>query len=390
MKKSILIVDDDDLTAIQLEGVLGEFFTITHAINGGEGIELACAAAFDLILLDVEMPDVDGYTVCRELKAIAATSHVPVIFISGHAETEDRLCGYDAGGDDYVAKPLVPVELRRKVGVVLRNQQKNAELAAQAKISSSAAVAAMTTAGDAERILHFLNEIVGFTGFAAIIEASFQILREYGLDTSVQLRAHNGTLSRNHAGYCSPLEESVLVRMSSGGRVVELGQRSAFNFPHVSIVVNNMPRGADEHARFRDIVSMIGEAVDIHMSSLDLTLKAIERGDTLLGLLHRNAATLREIETRHNEQRQKSADILENLVSEIEDSFYFMGLTENQELHLQRLARDAVERANAVHAEAVQTDAIMKSLGAGLDATLRQELQGAAEASADENRIELF
>jgi CheY-like chemotaxis protein len=392
MKKSILVIDDDDMIAIQLEAILGNFFSITHAPNGADGIAQAAELKPDLILLDVEMPELDGYAVCRKLRATDTTENLSIIFISAHATTEDRLAGYDAGGDDYITKPFAPDELRRKVGVVLRNQQKNAELAGKVAEASKVAMAAMASAGDTGRILNFLREIVGFTGFGDIADASLRALEEYNLNASIQLRAKNGTLSRTQAGFCSPLEESVLTTMATCGRIVDLGQRSAFNYPHVTIIVNNMPVGAaNEYGRHKDNVAMIAEAVDIHMSSLDLMLESINRGDTLLSLLHRNAGTLREIEKRHNEHRQTSADILNQLVKDIEDSFYFMGLTDNQEKFLQDLARNAVERTQALYDQAIETDAIMKSLGDGLDATLQQELQGAAEASTDEvNRIELF
>lgn len=392
MKKSILVIDDDDLIAIQLEGILGDFFNITHVLNGAKGIELAKTSQIDLILLDVEMPDQDGYAVCKTLKSTATLEQIPVIFISVYTTTENRLAGYDAGGDDYITKPFAPDELRRKVGVVLRYQQKNAELAAQAADASRVALAAMASAGDTGRILNFLREIVSFTGFGDIADASLQTLAEYELDACIQLRAKHGTLARNHHGFCSPLEESVLTTMSTCGRIVDLGNRSAFNYPHVSIIVNNMPRGStDQYGRFKDNVAMIAEAVDIHMTSLDLVLEAINRGDILLSLLHRNASTLREIEKRQERHRQQSAAILNQLAKDIEDSFYFMGLTDNQEKHLQYLTRDAIERAQALYDEAIETDAIMKSLGDGLNATLQQELQGAAEAASEEvTRIELF
>lgn len=392
MKKTILVIDDDDLSAIHLEAILGDFFNITHAANGSDGIALAVDLRPTLILLDVEMPDMDGYAVCRALKNAPATEHLPVIFISAHADTDDRLAGYDAGGDDYITKPFAPDELRRKIGVVLRNQQRNAELAGKAAEASKVAIAAMASVGDTGKILNFLREIVSFTGFGDIADATLRALEEYRLDASIQLRASNGTLSRSHAGYCSSLEESVLSTMATCGRIVDLGHRSAFNYPHVTIIVNNMPCGEDgKYGRCKDSITMIAEAVDIHMSSLDLMLEAIQRGDTLLNLLHRNAATLREIEKRQNYHRQQSAAILNQLTKDIEDSFYFMGLTDSQERHLQNLTRDAVDKAQALYDESIETDAIMRSLGDGLDATLQQELQGAAEASTEEvNRIELF
>lgn len=391
MKNCILIIDDDDMIAIQLEGILGKLFGITHVDNGVDGLFEADKLQPDLVLLDVEMPGLDGYSVCRKLKGKASTAHIPVMFVSAHVDEDDRLAGYDAGGDDYITKPFAPDELRSKIAVMLRNVQKKEELSQKAESATTMAHLAMSSADDTRYLLSFLREIVGFNGFGEIAEAALRHLQAYDLNASIQIRANSGTLSCNNQGFCSPLEESVLSNMASCGRIVDLGRRSAFNFPHVSIIVSNMPdSSSDDYGRYKDCVATMAEMIDIRMGSLELMLEAINRGDTLLGLLHRNATTLREIETRQNSHRQQSSDILNQLVSDIEDSFYFLGLTDSQELHLQNLARDAVDKAQALYGESIETDAIMKSLGSGLDDAMLQELQGAADASEQVNRIELF
>jgi hypothetical protein len=120
-------------------------------------------------------------------------------------------------------------------------------------------------------------------------------------------------------------------------------------------------------------------------------LNAIQRGDALLGLLHRNVATFRDIESKYRGQRHESEKILDYLVKSLEDSFMFLGLTESQENYIQKLAHESVDKAQALFEDAYQTDAIMKTLGDGLDLALKQELQGVSVASIEnENRIELF
>ena len=392
MNKRILVIDDDDFFAIHLERLLGETFDISHEWNGPSGIGKAIKLQPDIILLDVEMPEMDGYQVCAQLKDEEKTRDIPVIFISSHAETEDRLRGFDAGGEDYMAKPPVPAELKHKISVVLRNRQVNEELATRADSASKVAMAAMVSAGDAGLLLNFSREIATYTGFVQIAETCLGLLSGQNLDASVQLRSKQGVISRNQQGFCSPLEESVLQTMGTCGRIVDLGKRSAFNFERVTIIVNNMPReNPDNDGRLKDTVVMVAEIVDIHLSTLEITFEAIGRGDTLLELLHKNATTLREIEQRFQFQRSESSEILSQLVTDIEDSFVFLGLTDNQEKYLQNMARDAADRAQALYNNAIETDAIMKSLGDGLNATLQQELQGASDASSDnENRIELF
>ena len=112
MPKRILIVDDEqdlvDLLSLRLESA---GYTVDVAYDGEEGLKMALASKPDLILLDVLMPKLDGYQVCRELRKNPATMKVPVIFLSAHAREADRHKGLEAGGNDYIAKPFEPSEL---------------------------------------------------------------------------------------------------------------------------------------------------------------------------------------------------------------------------------------------------------------------------------------
>ncbi len=391
MKHKLLIVDDDGFSAVHIEGLLGNAFEIEYAASGADGIEAIAKTRPSIVLMDVEMPDMDGYTACRHLKANEATHDIPVIFLSSHSDAEDRLKGYEVGGDDYIAKPFNPDVLRRKIGVVLRNRIKNAELATKAEVASQAAIAAMESLGDAGTILNVLREIAGSTDYRHISSVILETLHGYDVEASLQLRDDSGSYFRSSRGLCTPLEEAVLTNMRNCSRIVDLGARSAFNFDRVSVIINNMPRAdPDRYGRIKDSVAMIVEAIDIHMKSLTLMFGAIERGDTLMRLIHRNTKIMRDIENRLSTQREESAKILNGLVTEIEDSFYWLGLSEQQESFLQKRARDAVHKAQALYDNGMETDAIMKSLTEGLDDALQQEMQGASDASAEDCRIELW
>ena len=113
----VLLVDDD----AHIQTANGNFlnnmgYEIYPASNGTEALEIAATAALDAIILDVDMPGMDGVTVCRRLREV---SQVPVIFLSAYAQTDDRIRGLLAGGDDYLAKPysLVELELRLRLRI---------------------------------------------------------------------------------------------------------------------------------------------------------------------------------------------------------------------------------------------------------------------------------
>jgi len=107
-KPRLLIVDDVPSNLDVLREVLGGRYALQLATSGGRALELAQAAAPDLVLLDIMMPGMDGYAVCRRLKAQEATRRVPVIFVTAMQEIEDEARGFECGCVDYIIKPVSP------------------------------------------------------------------------------------------------------------------------------------------------------------------------------------------------------------------------------------------------------------------------------------------
>jgi diguanylate cyclase (GGDEF)-like protein/PAS domain S-box-containing protein len=94
-----------------------------HASDGAKGLDVARECSPDLILLDVDMPDPDGFEVCRRLKADNVTHEIPIIFLTGASSTEQKLKGLELGAIDYIIKPFDPAELRARVKASLRTKQ---------------------------------------------------------------------------------------------------------------------------------------------------------------------------------------------------------------------------------------------------------------------------
>lgn len=125
----ILVVDDaqDDLTILkELLGSQG--YQVRPVSSGTMALVAAHAKAPDLVLLDIQMPGMDGYQVCRSLKLDPSLSEIPVIFLSSFTEPGHKLKAFEAGGADYVTKPFVAEEVLARVGVHTRLIQRNREL----------------------------------------------------------------------------------------------------------------------------------------------------------------------------------------------------------------------------------------------------------------------
>lgn len=123
-KTHILVVDDDDTIGKILELVLEEQgFQVLVAHSGEEGLKLASAHAPDMAILDVMLPGMDGYTLCRKLRAMPTTRLLPILMLTAQSETRDKLTGFDAGADDYVTKPFDPQELVLRVKALMARSQ---------------------------------------------------------------------------------------------------------------------------------------------------------------------------------------------------------------------------------------------------------------------------
>lgn len=116
----IMIVDDDEMNIEILEDILGDAYDLTSAVSGAEALAKFSRFLPDLVLLDIMMPGMDGYEVCRRIRADERYNYVKIILVSGKSETEDRIRGYEAGADDYVTKPYRSEELIAKIQVFLR------------------------------------------------------------------------------------------------------------------------------------------------------------------------------------------------------------------------------------------------------------------------------
>ena len=121
MSARILVVDDVDVNIKLLEAKLAsEYFNVISANNGETALKIAQDERPDLILLDVMMPRMDGFEVCKRLKADARTSDIPVVMVTALTETADRVRGLESGADDFLTKPVNDVALFARVRSLVR------------------------------------------------------------------------------------------------------------------------------------------------------------------------------------------------------------------------------------------------------------------------------
>ncbi|MCB9745538.1 MAG: response regulator transcription factor [Alphaproteobacteria bacterium] len=138
MSSRILVVDDDPrLREVVRYALSRAGFDVQEASDGAKALEAFRAEVPDLIVLDVMMPEMDGLSVCREIRR---DSEVPIVFLSSKDEELDRILGLELGGDDYVTKPFSPRELVSRVKAVLRRAKPREAPAGEGEVMSAGGV----------------------------------------------------------------------------------------------------------------------------------------------------------------------------------------------------------------------------------------------------------
>ena len=262
---ALLVVDDNDDNRYTLTQRLKRqgFANVATAQNGREALDVLRARPFDLVLLDIMMPELNGYQVLAELKADERLRHIPVIMISAVDELESVIRCVELGADDYLQKPFNPTLLRARVGACLEKKRLHDELAewartleqrVQEKVAEverlgrlkrffSPQLAELIVAGGADdplkshrrEVTVVFLDLRGFTAFAETSEPEevMGVLREYHAEMGQRILDHEGTLERftgdgmmvffnDPVSVPDPVERAVRMAVAMRDRVGEL------------------------------------------------------------------------------------------------------------------------------------------------------------------------
>ncbi len=199
MTARILVVDDVLPNVKLLEARLSaEYFDVRTASNGFDALQLCARSPVDIILLDVMMPGMDGFEVCRRLKADPATAHIPVVLVTALDQPADRVRGLEAGADDFLTKPVDELALIARVRSLARFKQVVDELRRQVEASGTLALRPGATAAA------LVDD--GFRGRVLLVE-----------DRASAAERLTAVLSQAHTVDLETAPEDALFRAATGG-----------------------------------------------------------------------------------------------------------------------------------------------------------------------------
>jgi DNA-binding response OmpR family regulator len=364
----VFAVDDDPLILAVLEESLSHDCRVETFTSGHTCLERLKEIRPDMFIIDVNMPEVDGYALCRQLKDDFDTQDVPVTFISASNDIDTCLAGYEAGGEDFLQKPLKPGELESKVRVARRIMAQKMALREQAGYAQRTALSAMTSMSELGVVLHFLSKSFTCDTMRELGEAVLGALQQYDLQGAVQLRVGEDVLTVSPNGIDLPLEVAVINHVKDSGRIFQFRKRCVFNFGHLTLMINNMPvEDAERCGRIRDNVALLAEGGDARLRAMEVERKNRDRQLGVARALPRVHSALDVVQANYRrncfELTQLMIEYQENLLK----SFVHLGLTEKQEEFFTAMAQGFMERMVGTQDQSLAIVGQLESLASDLE-----------------------
>ncbi len=363
-KLQILAVDDEAVNRKMLQSILSNHQT-TVVDSGKNCLDYLQQSQPDIILLDVLMPDLNGLEVCKQIRQNPQHSETPIIFISALVSPEDRMAGFDAGGDDYITKPFNPKELELRIQHAVRQRQKIKDYQSQYNQASQAAMSAMKSASSMGQILRFYHESLQITEMEKLAEHLLQAVQQNNLNSITKFNHDDGSLlvEKSSRGAVLPLESAVFDELRKQDRIFSYKNRSMFNGNRVALLILDMPiQNEEEYGQLKDHIIMLLEATEARLNALILETEKQQQQENLIKLFQNTHQTLDQYQENKTRLRKQQTDTVQQLSDRIEILFNRLGLDEDQEQHLTEFVESTQFQLDQLFDEDMEASKKLKSI----------------------------
>jgi DNA-binding response OmpR family regulator len=360
----ILAVDDEPFNLELLKSILSDGYQFHAAQSGTECLRVASKIRPDVILLDVSMPNMNGYEVCRRLKQSEDTKDIPVMFVSARSTLDERIEGYNAGGYDYIVKPFAREELVTKLKALFKVKAQQRELETQVQQATEIAFSAMSNSSEVGIVMQFVERTKELLTQDSLCSALIEALSSYGLAASIELRTDDGQTQHycSH-GSVSPIVLELFDLLKNKGRIYSFEPRMIINYQQISILLMNMPQGdEDKMGRLRDHLCFIGSSAEQCLSSILTGQKLAQQKAALQETITLVKGKFEELVWQLNETHTLNEGVFKALQVKFEQHIPSMGLEEDQELYIFRSLDQTIEKSLSRHDQVADVQSTFKDI----------------------------
>lgn len=341
----VFVVDDANVNRRILESALEKNYAVESFASGAACLERVNVRIPDLFLLDVDMPEMDGFTLCRRIKSLPGVENIPIIFVSALDDLDSRLAGYDAGGDDFITKPFSFPEVKKKIELLRRAGKEKSSLRGQLDESAMLTSLVMSNLDEYSLLVRFLRTLNGCQQVREAADATLDLLKSFRLQGALQLRLPGEELTIDQNGSATPLEASIISHVRTLGSVVSFKTRAAFNSDRVTLLINNMPlENPDLCARLSDHLGMAAESLEVRLQAMQNLAESATAKADIAGIQQALAAVIQDFSEKYKIAHAQGSDTMHLLQNELRAEFVSLGMSEVQEDAIQAIIESRTDQ----------------------------------------------
>ncbi len=318
------------MMAIMTE-LLQDEYSLDTAQSGENCLQIVEESRPDLVLLDVNMPRMDGLETCRRLKSSSDTADIPIIFVSALASRTELMAGYEAGADDYLTKPLNEEVLSRKINLVLASQSRKQELKTISDQAVEDLIDNLSSTEQLKMVVKFLSRCQANRDLSELTANLFDCLRILDLECSLLIAENTETHVYFSDEIDRPMERQILESLRDQDRVVKFGTRLAINSDNASLLVRNLPIDTDSAKELCDNLLILFEGLDARINDLTARQKLLQRYQLLTTVLIAARDNLAAVSDSNSNQKTTVSEVLAGMTAEIKTQLNDFKLGQSQQ-----------------------------------------------------------
>lgn len=374
----ILVVDDDKVSRSLHRSILAKQFDVVTAASGPEALKLFETLRPNLVLMDANMPGMDGYATSCEIRK---RSNAPIIFVTANTSFEEHLKAYNSGGTGLMTKPVNAELLTKKVAIALERYNEALRNEREKKELQQMAMSFLSSSGQTGVLMNFMRTAISSPTYEHLVRSLLDATQALNLDCVVRIEHGAESTVLAYHGTPDQLELSILEHASGMGRMFQFKNRLVVNYDRVTIVVSNSPEdvSSGEAGSVRDNVAILAETAQAMAESIDYRSTSGLRAEQMQLAL---SGAEQSLEKLRDNQRQMLVDVQilqHELIQGVEKSYSWLGTSQTQEEEISRQMQDSVKRT---------LDRLHKN--ASFEEPLEEVIAALRAGYGQQNAIELF
>ncbi len=362
----ILIVDDSQIdSCITTEMLRGTYQTIA-ATSGADAVQ-ACNQKHlpNLILMDVSMPDMDGYETCELLKSNPMTSNIPIIFITASSSNEEKFKAFEHGAIDFLTKPVHSLELLKKIDHAVQVDYKIETASLETQTAVDNAMIAIADAEEQATIVHFFQKSFACKSFEALAELVVETTSLLELSSTVQIRTPNQKFEYSSSGQVPPIELQVFEVTDNLVRIHQQGPRLILSFGSISQLIRNLPKDELKVTKLRDQLTILLEGAVSRIQNILLS-------QDLELLMQETNVSLTKVKKMQIKQKTQGLQLVDDLRDNIRTESLISGLTKKQELMITTNIENFAHQSLVIFEEGLKVDNELKHIAENIGHSYRR------------------